>query len=566
VTMETVVRLVQSLMLMSDRLQDLGWLPDHLALLVGYDAGDLLDPFKMPDVDVKRMRKTRNKFDPEIMDLINTRKPQARQLACGVNFVLPKPNQSFTNADRALRTRIGRATPRIDKQEFRRFRSFVMKHVKTKLKRKFDPLVIFSVDELEYIKNLNQPEYRKSQMANAYSFCHPQKIDKHHEIRCFIKEEYYPEIKNPRLIMPRDDSFKVALGRFIKKIEDVIFSKANFIKKIPSYKRPEFLLERLGLLNVKYIETDYTSWEASMGKLMQGLEHDIYKSLIAFCPEFTVFENLLKQVIQENVLKLGFCTYLVSGRASGEVTTSLGNTLLNYYIWKYVCYRMKIKSRSVFEGDDGLASVPIDFDVDRAVAIMNRLGMIVKMFLADHIGDVSFCGCRFDTIDMVNTTDPIRYLGKFGWSSRQYCSSNPRTRMELLKLKALSTIAAYPGCPILHKFASWIINETGFITQADLEKRLEKTQMTVWDRQRQLDCMCRYSELEQLINQPILESTRLFVQEKYDITIEQQLTFEEMCQGELRILDGSVLNPPLLYLELYHRNVVTQRSMCDLPW
>ena len=462
------------------------WLSDHLALLIGYDAGDVLAPYAMPDVEIKPLKKTRNKFDPEIIDRTNKRKPQARQLACGVNFVLPKPNQSYMNSDRALRTHIGRATPRIDKKEFKRFSAFVMKHVHNKLKQKFDPLVMFSVDELEYISRLNQPEYRKKQMEDSFLNCNPNKMDSFHEIRCFIKEEYYPEIKNPRLIMPRDDSFKVALGRFIKQIEDVIFSKPNFIKKIPTYDRPAYLLDRLGLMNVKYIETDYTSWEASMGKLMQGLEHDIYRAVIAFCPEMETFNHLLKQVISENILKLGFCTYLVSGRASGEVTTSLGNTLLNYYIWKYVCYRMKIKSRSVFEGDDGLASVPVDFDVNRAVAIMNRLGMIVKMFLAEHIGDVSFCGCRFDTIDMVNTTDPIKYLGKFGWSSRQYCSSNPRTRMELLKLKAMSTLAAYPGCPILHKFAAWILEQTQFITREDLIKRMDKTQMTLWDRQRHI--------------------------------------------------------------------------------
>lgn len=541
-------------------------IPDYGKYLVGYDARDQLFVNGLPNVDVsKDIVYGKKFFEPEIFDKMD-RKCVARQLPVGFACAPFKPNNSFKNKELACIRRIGREIPRVCNKTMKAFGSFVAEHVETKLKNKVELVLCPDVDEMNYIDNLSHNEARKTQLRNAVNTPQDYRVEvASHRINSFIKEEFYDEAKNPRLIMPRHDKFKVKFGRFIKELESNIFSKPNFIKKIPSAERPTVLFDKLNPQIYKIIETDYTSWEASMKRQMVTIEHSIYKALMKLVPEFSEFESLLKKVISKNILRLGYQNIRVEGRASGENTTSLGNTLLNYYIWKFVCKKMGIKSKSFFEGDDGIAAVPQHFDVDKAIAIMKRLGMIVKMKLENKIGDVSFCGCRFDDVDMVNTTDPIRYLSRFGWSSRQYCSSGPHVRRELAKLKAMSTLAAYPGCPVIAPFAQWVYKQLSEITDEQISLRIKKNHDSSYTRE-WLQSNLKQDLIQKGLTQPILMNTRMFVQEKYNITIAEQIELENKFNGDLTIFPSNVLKCPETWIDFYDNYTVDNKDLVNLPW
>lgn len=540
-------------------------IPDFGKYLVGYDVLDHITKIGLPVVE-KSTEVTYGKkfFEPEIHDKMK-RGPVARQLRVGFDCAPFKANSSYSNKELACVSRIGRKVPRVCKGEMKSFASFVADHVEQKLKNKINIVVCPNVDETDYINGLKHSDSRKQQLLNAVNLPLSYKIEnKIHAINGFVKEEFYDEPKNPRLIMPRHDKFKVKFGRFIAVLEEEVFKKRNFIKKVPSYDRPRILSEKLCPEIHKIIETDYTSWEASMKHQMVAIEHGIYRALLKLVPEMSEFEDLLKTVIGANLLRFGHQTVRVHGRASGEATTSLGNSLINYYIWKYVCFKHKIKSKAFFEGDDGIAAVPKDFEIAKAISIMARLGMSVKMSLQDRIGDVSFCGCRFDDVDMVNTTDPIRFLARFGWSSRQYCSSGPVVRDELAKLKAMSALAMYPGCPVIAPFAKWVYEQLD-IDAPTIAKRIKKSQMSLYDRER-LDNNLKPDLINRGLESPVLMSTRLYVQEKFNITVAEQINLENNFVGPLRVLTSNLLNCDDRWIDFYNNYTVDSKHHVDLPW
>jgi acyl-[acyl carrier protein]--UDP-N-acetylglucosamine O-acyltransferase len=46
---------------------------------------------------------------------------------------------------------------------------------------------------------------------------------------------------------------------------------------------------------------------------------------------------------------------MIKTRVSGEVSTSLGNTLLNILVWKWIAHKLKLGDNDIIaEGDDSL--------------------------------------------------------------------------------------------------------------------------------------------------------------------------------------------------------------------
>jgi hypothetical protein len=103
--------------------------------------------------------------------------------------------------------------------------------------------------------------------------------------KSFVKDEFYPEPKYPRLINARGDLMKAYFGPTMKAIEGIVFTHSEFAKHVPWNKFPEVLRDHItegsgdgfvalisGLVegddavfchNGRYYFTDYTSFESS---------------------------------------------------------------------------------------------------------------------------------------------------------------------------------------------------------------------------------------------------------------------------------------------------------------
>lgn len=154
-------------------------------------------------------------------------------------------------------------------------------------------------------------------------------------------------------------------------------------------------------------------------------------------------------------------------RFSGEVTTSLGNTLNNIVC---ICVARKIAEldlsqdrRSVgdvtieewrqtlasvplvCEGDDSVQAIPgclganADLWVSKVLDALARFGLIVKPERYDHVSEAGFCGCMWNPHNgHLYSRDPLFTLSKFCWTSGRY------NHTAMLALKAQSMATQFP--------------------------------------------------------------------------------------------------------------------------
>jgi len=279
-------------------------------------------------------------------------------------------------------------------------------------------------------------------------------------VKCFIKRESYATYKNPRGIYSRDDVFKCFCGPLFKAIEEEVFKLDNFIKKIPIEERAEYLSNRFGPTVVdpnregeceRIMTTDYTTYEASFEPaIMDAVEFELYTYMLSLFPGSQLFiKKLKKSLMGKNSLKFGvrFLCSVLAKRMSGEMNTSLGNGFSNLVVFFFNCEEQKCKfADCVVEGDDLLGRyVGVKFNE----STYERLGFIIKIKYLCKINVASFCGQIFDNETKTVIADPLKVIMNFGWADQQYVSAGANKRMKLLRAKAMSLLALYPGCPIL---------------------------------------------------------------------------------------------------------------------
>jgi hypothetical protein len=132
---------------------------------------------------------------------------------------------------------------------------------------------------------------------------------------------------------------------------------------------------------------------------------------------------------------------------SGDMNTSLGNGFSNLMLWKFMCFKSKIKSEGFVEGDDGIFAISGSKLPDLSIA--KRLGFALKLQTFDDPSKASFCGNVYaDNI----LREPHDFLANFGWSS-SCIGAGVKVRRQLLRAKALSAKYETPHCPIVGALA-----------------------------------------------------------------------------------------------------------------
>lgn len=139
----------------------------------------------------------------------------------------------------------------------------------------------------------------------------------------------------PRVIQPRDPRFNVELGRYIRPIEGTIYDAMDKV-----FGKPVIAKGRNAQQVGKMIADIWHSYDDPVAVLIDAkrfdqhcseqalkFEHSFYNSLFR-CPEL---RKLLRQTIKLKAIAItpdGRVVYEVIMRASGDVTTSLGNIII----------------------------------------------------------------------------------------------------------------------------------------------------------------------------------------------------------------------------------------------
>lgn len=282
---------------------------------------------------------------------------------CITGYALPVPNLSCLQNKRAgFQHRVAGAMPPVVSSELRKFRMFV----RHEMKKMFKPLPPTTDVSFEtWLADVDQKIERKCELQKCYEQYAETPLNKIYKVKSFLKYEGYDKYKYPRCILARSDYGKCLAGPWCKAMEKEVFSHKYFIKKIPIDKRPDYVIQHIEKCGFKYLESDYTSWEAGVNEHMMEINHMIYRYLTKNIPGHEKFWAFLEKI--RSINKVSFKNLqckLLARRCSGEMDTSLGNGLLNCMVTLYTLRKSKVVlGGAVFEGDDGLVSFRGDLDM-----------------------------------------------------------------------------------------------------------------------------------------------------------------------------------------------------------
>lgn len=363
--------------------------------------------------------------------------------------------------------------------------------------------------------NKNYTCQRKNQLSKEFYILQStgfQLTNKNYNVHSFIKREFYEEMKFPRLINSRSDSFKVAVAPFIAAIEHTIYKQKYFVK----HSTPLEIANKFKVLS-KYpyiLETDYSSFESCFQlKYCQAVEIQLFEFMLQNNP------SILEQIkycyyhgTKPRTVKLHsdeFVAYSTQSRMSGEMWTSLGNGFSNLMNMKYLCKQKNIKFKGFVEGDDGIFSLSSD---EICPQDYTQLGFNIKMKYSKNIVDSAFCGILYDQESQMLLASPEQ-LSRLGWTCRaQYLTCRRTKLLELLKAKAMSIYATAPCTPILGPLCYKIIHSLKNI-KANFSGLFMK-----W--------IVDYDQNWEF--KPIPLSARLLYDQKYHIGLDQQYICEQL--------------------------------------
>lgn len=393
---------------------------------------------------------------------------------------------------------------------------------------------------------------RKQQLTDRWNKAGRTLLKKHYKVKSFMKDETYPEFKHARAINSRSDEFKCYTGPIFKLIEKELFALDWFIKKIPVSDRPSYIMEKVYKLGSKYAACDYIAFESHFTKLMlETIEFQLYEYMTSELPIGSEFMCHVKSAMsgRNKCYFKHFKVEIDATRMSGEMCTSLGNSFTNLMLFLFAAELSGMTNvRGVVEGDDGLFSGDGPFPT---IEIFKKLGWSIKMEIHDNINTASFCGLIFDMDDRLNVTDPISMILSFGWTTRKYAKAGDKRMKMLLRAKALSYAYQYPMCPIINSVVRYALRMTEGV-RAKLNSDANAYKAEIY--RESIDFFNRHADV---LYGKIPMNTRLLVEQKFGVPIENQIIIEEYFDSLKEI---QPLSHPLIDLHLHKDSITYYRE------
>ena len=325
-----------------------------------------------------------------------------------------------------------------------------------------------------------------------------------------------------RAILGRNDLSKLMLGCVVKSMESVIYHNEHIVKHVPWHERPRFMRDLLSSYR-KFYCGDFSSYEASIKTTLMAAELTVYEHVL----DRRAAQLIKKCLYTTNSMKFAhYGVTMPATRASGDVTTSLGNVLITILVWKYVLMKSGIHIYSlVAEGDDNFVGTNSDNEID--MSLFEKLGLIVKLETPMDYNTASFCGMIFSSENDKILTDPIKVLNRFGWLDSKYLRSSDKTLISLYRGKALCTLYQYRDCPILTSFSRAVLRVTRKYTMRVTmpPKHWLNMDYVPTDERRLPD------------DQPVDPGARIIFEEKFGIPTSTQLEYERFFNSQEDIFE-----------------------------
>lgn len=371
------------------------------------------------------------------------------------------------------------------------------------------------------------------------------------EVDPHIKEEAYPKPSRPRFICARRDEAKTLLGPIFDGPNHWVFHQPFATKHIRASERPKYIDNLLEQPESRYFVTDHNQFEAAFTpEVQRQIEHKFYRGVIPL-----QYHALLDELLKDrDMVHYGTNTrmHIPAMRFSGDMNTSLGNTIANYVSLQVAAKLQHESITCVVEGDDSLFRASKSFDVARFQSTMVKMGFSVKIDEVDSPSKAGYCSSKW-TASQKPVPDPTKFIPNMLWSSPSSIKTYGRTNILASKLASYATEC--PNMPIVWKMyrESTRTNFTATLNQYELE--YYKNFAVVIERHHDYEV----TVFANLWQEPTLELRTEFC-ELYGLSIAEQLGLELMYDnypGETLCKLYELLGGDVDFTSnVYHKSVV----------
>lgn len=414
--------------------------------------------------------------------------------------------------------------------------------------RALDPSEILTFEG--WLEKVNHPEWRKKEYRRAKEQWDNGEVSatRLREKKCFVKAEFYDDPKYHRIIHSPHDWEKVLQGPFVAAIEKLLFSRPEFIKKVPRAEWPVYVRNRVGKPGYRCYTADYSSFEANHVEDLQEVTElkMAWFVLSNLLHEYGVQDILTSDEKKELLSKL-FRAWVRGTRSSGRMSTSVfngyDNIIFNGFVLVHFCGATDWVC--VVEGDDGLFAH--NGYRDPEPWMFERLGLTIKIIVVDNWYEASFCGVVTHPDVLATLASPWKVIMTSSWAGQEYLRAKEKTLSKLAQVKGLSYLAQYPGAPVIQSVALWMLRTSGY-DPSRLDELLEWYQQqrgtTFWDRQ-----IVKEIKGSKLHAAPVDLGSRQVVADVFGMDLETQAAYEELFDSAGPTVDL----PPNLVPEKYRR-------------
>jgi hypothetical protein len=367
----------------------------------------------------------------------------------------------------------------------------------------------------------------------------PNYLRKMLDCKCFLKDESYEEPKNPRAILSYTDFLKTMVGPVQHDIDKATFTHHCFIKGSNPRDWPSKLSDRFGCRRV--MQTDFSSFEAHHHGVFSAVTQEWITHMLRQVSSQKERRLICGIMSATNRMIFNNVTATIPQRLmSGAMWTSSANGVLNLSIMSYLTLRTKFPSLSpknlalhfhsfsgYVEGDDGICAA----DQKVPQKLIDGLGIKLKFDYVSDFSQAKFCGIICDPIQKTVVMDPKRVLRSFFSLPIKYKDSRESVKLSLLRAKALSYSCNMRNCPVIGPLAYQVCCLTKGFTPSEVD--IDGWKLTSY----------RTAVAEKLwaMLPDIHISSRIVTQERFNVTIDQQLALEKAIYASTGVFELDLL-------------------------
>jgi len=340
-------------------------------------------------------------------------------------------------------------------------------------------------------------------------------------VSMFLKDDKYTmdDLKEPRCIQYRSKRLHLYLGRFIHPIEKLLCDHHENGVRVVAKSRNS--LDRAsdlrsmwdGYMDPMAVLLDHSKFDAHISQAHLELEHMVYSHVN---PDVKLAKVLRWQIKNAGRTKNG-TKYKVSGtRMSGDVTTGVGNSIINLVMLQTWLAVSGVAGSIYVDGDDSVVVISRSDYHKLDFPWWTTVGMQTKSEVAYEFEHVEFCQCRPVYISQMGhwrmVRNPCRVVTRCPWTTKKY---DEAAYQRLTRTIGWCELASNGGVPVLQAYAQWFMDQgEGRLLKCAIRDHLR-------DRVEHVS-----------VSEPNLE-TRLSFENAWGISVAEQLVLEGGQFGRL---------------------------------